>query len=107
MEAKREKMEGMVLECGEEVKRSEGELVPVTEQLKEAEGRRKGVRRVGEGEVETLKEREMKLEMVERLDTEIRAYRDQGKDGQLLRLKGGEDGAGEETGRDEAAGRTA
>ena len=25
--------------------------------------------------------------MVERLDTEIRAYRDQGEDGQLLRLK--------------------
>ena len=52
MEAKREKMEGMVLECGEEVKRSEGELVQLElelelEQLKEAEGRRKGVRRVG------------------------------------------------------------
>ena len=82
MEAKREKMEGMVLECGEEVKRSEGKLVPVREQLEEAEGQRKGVRRVEEGEVERLQEREMKLEMVERLDTEIRAYRDQGKVGQ-------------------------
>ena len=57
--------------------------------------------------MERLQEQEMKLEMVERLDTEIRAYRDQGKDGQLLRLKGGEDGAGEETGGDEAADRTA
>ena len=45
------------------------------------------MRRVGEGEVERLQEREKGLEMVERLDTEIRAYRDQCEDGQLLRLK--------------------
>ena len=62
-----------MLECGEEVKRSKGELVPVREQLEEADGRSKGVRREGEGEVERLQEREKELEMVERLDTEIRA----------------------------------
>ena len=62
-----------MLECGEEVKRSEGELVPVREQLEEAEDRSKGVRREGEGEVERLQEPEKDLEMVERLDTEIRA----------------------------------
>ena len=54
-------LEGRVLEHGEEVKRSEGKLVPVREQLEEAEGRRKGVRRVGEGESERLQEREKKL----------------------------------------------
>ena len=80
-------LEGRVLEHGEEVKRSEGKLVPVREQLEKAEGQRKGVRRVGEGESERLQEREKELEMVERLDTEILAYRDQGEDGQLLRLK--------------------
>ena len=37
-EAKREELEGRVLECGEEVKRSEGELVPLREQLEEVEG---------------------------------------------------------------------
>ena len=61
--------------------------MPVREHLEEAEGWRKGMRRVGEGEVERLQEREKGLEMVERLDTEIRAYRDQCEDGQLLRLK--------------------
>ena len=61
--------------------------MPVREQLEGAEGWRKGMRRVGEGEVERLQEREKGLEMVERLDTEIRAYRDQCEDGQLLRLK--------------------
>ena len=39
--------------------------------MEEAEGRRKGIRRVGEGEVERLQEREKGLEMVERLDTKI------------------------------------
>ena len=48
---------------------------------------RKGMRSVGEGELERLQEPEKGLEMVERLDTEIWAYRDQGKDGLLLRLK--------------------
>ena len=43
--------------------------MPVREQLEEAEGRRKGMRRVGEGEVERLQEREKGLEMVERLDS--------------------------------------
>ena len=37
--------------------------------------------------MERLQEREKELEMVERLDTEIRAYRDQGKVGQLVGLK--------------------
>ena len=37
--------------------------------------------------MERLQEREKELELVERLDTEIRAYRDQGKVGQLVRLK--------------------
>ena len=55
--------------------------------MEEADGRRKGMRRVGEGEVERLQEREKGLEMVERLDTEIWAYRDQCEDCQLLRLK--------------------
>ena len=45
------------------------------------------MRRVGEGEVERLQEREKGLEMVERLDVEISAYKDQCKDDQLLRLK--------------------
>ena len=76
-----------MLECGEEFKRSEGEMVPVREQPEEAEGRSKGVRREGEGEVERLQEREKELEMVERLDAEIRVYRDQGKVGQLVTLK--------------------
>ena len=62
-----------MLECGDEVKRNEGELVPVREQLEEAEDWSWGVRREGEGEVERLQEREKELEMVERLDTEIRA----------------------------------
>ena len=48
--------------------------MPVREQLEEAEGWRKGMRRVGEGEVERLQEREKGLEMVERLDVEIWAY---------------------------------
>ena len=40
---------------GEEVKgKVEGKLVPVREQLEEAECRRKGMRRVEEGEVESL-----------------------------------------------------
>ena len=55
-----------MLECGEEVKRIEGGLVPVREQLEEAEDRSKGVRREGEGEVERLQERDKELEMVER-----------------------------------------
>ena len=70
-----------MLECGNEVKRTEGKPVPVREQLEEAEGRRKGIRRVGQGEVERLQEREKGLEMVERLDVEIWAYKDQCKDG--------------------------
>ena len=39
--------------------------------------------------MERLQEREKELEMVERLDTEIRAYRDQGKVGQkkLAKMK--------------------
>ena len=45
------------------------------------------MRRVGEGEVERLQEREKGLEMVESLDTELWAYRDQCEDCQLLRLK--------------------
>ena len=45
------------------------------------------MRRAGEVEVERLQEREKGLEMVEMLDTEIWAHRDQCKDGQLLRLK--------------------
>ena len=61
--------------------------MPVREQLEEAEGRRKGIRRVGEGEVERLQEREKGLEMMEMLDTEICVHRDQCEDGQLLRLK--------------------
>ena len=76
-----------MLECGDEVKRTEGKLVPLREQLEEVEGWRKGMRRVGEGEVERLQEREKGLEMVERLDVEISAYKDQCKDSQLLRLK--------------------
>ena len=60
--------------------------MPVREQLEEAEGWRKDMRRVGKGEVERLQEREKGLEMVERLDVEISAYKDQCKDGQLLRL---------------------
>ena len=47
--------------------------MPVRELMEEAEGWRKGMRRVWEGEVERLQEREKGLEMVERLDTEIRA----------------------------------
>ena len=49
------------------------------------------MRREGDEEVARLQEREKELEIVEgrveRLDTEIQAYRDQGKDGQLVRLK--------------------
>ena len=45
------------------------------------------MRRVGEGEVERLQGREKGLEMVEMLDTEIWAHRDQCEDGQFLRLK--------------------
>ena len=61
--------------------------MPVREQLEEAEGWRKGMRRVGEGEVERLQERLKVLEMMERLDTDTPAYRDQCEDSQLLRLK--------------------
>ena len=56
-------------------------------QLEEAVGWSKGMRRVGEGEVERLQERDKGLEMVEMLDTEIWAHRDQCEDSQLLRLK--------------------
>ena len=45
------------------------------------------MRREGEGEVERLHEREKELEVVELLTTESRAYRDQGKVGQIVRLK--------------------
>ena len=45
------------------------------------------MRRVGEGEVERLQEQEKGLVMVEMLDTDIWAHRDQCEDGQLLRLK--------------------
>ena len=44
-------------------------LVLVREQLEEAEGLRKGMRSVGEGEVERLQEPEKGLEMVQRLGT--------------------------------------
>ena len=47
----------------------------VREQLEEEEGWRKGMRRVGEGEVERLQERLKVLEMMERLDTDTPAYR--------------------------------
>ena len=44
-------------EDGSWISLGECKLGPVREQLEEAEGRRKGVRRVGEGEVERLQER--------------------------------------------------
>ena len=47
----------------------------------------RGVRKEGEGEVERLHERETELDVVELLTTESRAYRDQGKVGQIVRLK--------------------
>ena len=39
--------------------------MPVREQLEEAEGRRKGMRRVGEGEVERLQEKQEERKEVE------------------------------------------
>ena len=90
-EAKKEELDGKAARCLEEVKRCEGELLPVREELEEADRAKDEVRREGEELAKALQERERKLEImmgnIERVEASIESYRKQGKDEQLKRFK--------------------
>jgi DNA repair protein RAD50 len=90
-EAKREELEARVVRCGEAVSQSEAELGPARAELEAAEDRRKTVRRDGDRAIDANREKERRLEGlrgdIERLETAVRTYIQDGKDASLRTSK--------------------